>query len=509
MRLRTWLGSLVLLAIAATLAAVSWPLAAQNTQIAVPPPPGPTAGAARAPESPAASAGRSYAKTLSVAFREAAERVLPAVVSIDNRQVVTEHPSPRGRDNSQEEEDDPLGDLRRFFGPRSPFNHRTMASGSGVIIDPSGVVLTNNHVVEAAGQITVHLHDGREFKGIDIKHDPRTDLAILRLKGTGPFPAAKLGNSDEVQVGDWVLAVGEPFHLEGTVTAGIISAKGRGLGIMQRESFLQTDAAINPGNSGGPLVNLDGEVVGINTAISSASGGYQGVGFAIPSALAHWVADQLIARGSVQRAYLGIVIQKVTPDLADSFGAQANRGVLVGEVRENTPAAKAGLRTGDVIVQFGGVPVNSPADLQGLVEQSRLGTRVPVTILRDGRQETATVTCEEQPKNYGMAEEEGPGVPAQPAVNTAGMEVASLTPDLAERLGVRGSQGVVITKVEPGSAAQMAELERGMVISEVNRRPIRNVEDFYTAVNEKSLAKGVLLLVRTDHGTHFVRLRAG
>lgn len=516
LKVRTWLSGLAVLAMLG-LAVASWPLVAQN----------PANPAASAPQSAAASAGQSYAKTLSVAFREASDKVLPAVVLIRNTPNA-EKPAAENQDEDDGDQGpaDPFGDLfrrnpelRRFFRdmpnmPRMPRGGGgfSMGTGSGVIIDPSGIVLTNNHVIDGGGQIRVRLHDGRELTAKEVKGDPRTDLAILRLEGKGPFPAAKLGNSDQMAVGDWVLALGEPFGLEGTVTAGIISAKGRGLGITPRESFLQTDAAINPGNSGGPLVNLDGEVIGINTAISSRSGGYQGVGFAIPVNLARWVADQLVARGTVQRSFLGVVIQQVTPELADRFNVAPNKGVLISEVRADGPAAKAGLKPGDVVMELNGQAVNSPGDLQGLVEQIKPGTSLPMTVLREGKRQTIQVAFAEQPKNYGLAEDESPsrpGAPESSSLGKIGLEVSNLTPDVADRLGVKGGQGVVITGVEQGSVAQLAGLSSGMLISEVNRKPVKSVEDFRAVMTEKNLARGVLLLVRTERGTRFVVLRTG
>ena len=512
MRVRAWLALVAVMALAGTLVVASLPVAADKPS---------ESGA------PAAVAGGNYAKTLSAAFRQAADRVLPSVVLIRNVPVLAERSGDSGTPSEDDLSGDPFAEffrhnpeLRRFFRdfgglpsvpsmPRRGF--RVISNGSGVIIDPSGIVLTNNHVVEGAQSVMVRLHDGREMKGIDIKRDPRTDLAILRLDGKGPFPAARLGNSDAVGVGDWVLALGEPFGLEGSVTAGIISAKGRGLGIAPRESFLQTDAAINPGNSGGPLVNIDGEVIGINTAISSRTGGYQGVGFAIPVNLAKWVADQLVQRGTVQRAYLGVAIQPVTHELAEKFQVPARKGVLVGEVRDNTPAAKAGMKPGDVVVEFNGQPVNQPSELQGLVEQTPVGSTVPVRVLRDGKTLTLNVTCLEQPKNYGLAEDEASesGGTESSRFDKLGLEVGPLTPEVAERLGVQGSEGVVITRVEDGSLAELAGLRTGMVITEVNRKPVNSVEQFRAAVGQQPLAKGLLLLVRDARGTRYVVLRTG
>jgi len=512
---------LALLALFGMIAAAWLPDTAQRSCVATAAEGGPGISAPNLVAGPSANgaAGLSYARTLSIAFREAAGKTLPAVVSIRSLPALTDRSSGQ-RPSPEDDFDHPFGelfrrnpDLRRFFGdlpplPRIPRGRGfRLASGSGVIIDPSGIVLTNNHVVEGAGRLVVRLQDGREFKASDIKRDLRTDLAILRLDGKGPFPSARLGNSDQTQVGDWVLALGQPFGLEGTVTAGIISAKGRGLGITPRESFLQTDAAINPGSSGGPLVNLDGEVIGLNTAISTETGGNQGVGFAIPINLAKWVVDQLIKRGTVQRAYLGVSIQQVTSELAERFGIQPNKGVLVGEVRSNSPAAKAGLKPGDVILEFNGQPVANPTELQGLVEQVTIGATLPLTVLREGKRLTVNVTYEEQPRNYGLPEEDAATEASgseSTAIEKLGLEVSNLTADVAEKLGVAAGQGVVVTRVSPGSPAQLAGLAPGMVILEVNRQPVRSVQQFRAAVTDQALAKGLLLLVRTERGTRFV-----
>ena len=307
-----------------------------------------------------------------------------------------------------------------------------------------------------------------------------------------------------------MLALGDPFGLEGTVTAGIVSAKGRGLGITPRENFIQTDAAINPGNSGGPLVNLDGEVIGINTAIHSQSGGNLGVGFAISSNLAKWVSQQLIANGAVKRAYLGVAIQQVSPELAKQFGVKSRQGVVIADVQPNTPAAAAGVKAGDVIVEFSGKPVTTPQELQGVVEQAPIGTKEALTVLRDGKETTLTVTVREQPADYGLARSEAaaPGKDDSVRDKKLGIEVSNLTPEVAEKLGVKATEGVVITSVRGGTPAEAAGLSTGMVIAQVGHKPVKTVDEFRAAVAKQNLAKGILLLVRSGEGTRFVVIQS-
>ena len=364
-----------------------------------------------------AARGTSFAKQLSAAFHNAAATVLPSVVTITNTPVApaANHPSAEGEEGDEAApnpfEGTPFGDLFRNNPDLHHFFHRMpqmpggrgVSTGSGVIIDPAGIILTNTHVVEGNGKVVVRLADGREFDAKEVKTDPKSDLAIVRIKDGGALKAAKLGDSDVMDVGDWVLALGQPFGLEGTVTAGIISAKGRGLGLTTRENFLQTDAAINPGNSGGPLVNLEGEVIGINTAISTQSGGYQGVGFAIPANLAKWVSHQLIESGKVRRAYLGVSIQPVTQQLASQFGVAVHQGAVISEVPQGTPAAKAGVKAGDIVVEFAGKKVSSPQELQGLVEEAGIGNQQSMIVIRDGKRVTLQIVPSEQPSNYGLA----------------------------------------------------------------------------------------------------------
>jgi len=473
-----------------------------------------------------------HARSLSRAFRHAAEQVLPAVVMIQTTSQTAEASTTEQGEatpNGAAPEADDLGqgpsierfrqqhpELSPFFrkGPETPGTpHGQVGLGSGVIIDSSGVILTNNHVVAGGGRIRVRLHDGREFSATDVKTDPKTDMAIVRIEAGESLPAARMGDSELMQVGDWVLALGQPFGLEGTVTSGIISAKGRGIGMMARENFLQTDAAINPGNSGGPLVNLDGEIIGINTAISSRTGSNSGVGFAVPINLARWVSDQLAATGTVHRAYLGVAIQPVTHDLANQFGVKTRGGVLVTDVFPKTPAAEAGLQAGDVILEFAGHMVHEPRELQGVVEQAEIGSRQPLLVQRGGERITLEMSMQEQPSSFGMVAMATEESHEEPATKSAqfeqyGLEVGPLTADVAQQLQVGEGTGVVVTNVVPGSAAAEVGLAPGVVITEVNRAAVHTLDEFRAAVEASSDGKDLLLLVRTAGGSRFVVLKA-
>ncbi len=299
----------------------------------------------------------------------------------------------------------------------------------------------------------------RTFVATNVWTDPESDLAVVKIEHASDLVAATLGDSDQVEIGDWVLALGQPFGLESTVTAGIISAKHRGIGITARENFLQTDAAINPGNSGGPLVNLRGEVVGINTAIHSRSGGNNGIGFAVPSNLARWVSDQLMDTGTVKRAYLGVGIQPVTQDLAKQLSVKLHGGVVVTDVFPNTPAAKAGLNSGDVIVRFGDTAVPSPQALQLAVERSPLGEEIPVEIVRHGKTMNLTYHVTEQPSDFAATFDREPTTKSAKRMEGFGIEIAAMDSDVAKRLGMEGSEGVVITSVRDGGAGAAARLD--------------------------------------------------
>ena len=461
------------------------------------------------------------ARELSLVFRKAAEVAMPSVVTVRSKTKarLTKSSGNRSSKGANPFKGTPFEDY--FNGEDMPNFHGfdgqqqpRQGMGSGVIIDKSGIVLTNNHVVSGADEVIVHLPDGREFKAEDIKTDEESDLAVLRIKGAGTLPAAKMGNSDELEIGDWVLAIGNPFELEQTVSQGIISGKGREIRSIRRSKFLQTDAAINPGNSGGPLVNLDGEVIGINTAIATNSGTFSGIGFAIPVNAAKWVVDQLLQRGSVQRAYLGVAIGPVTNELAGKFGVKANQGVLVSEVFPDSPAAKAGVQVGDVIVKFASTEVHNPRELQELVERAPLDSKQSLEVLRDGKHETVQMVAKALPKKFGLASsrsdrsDDSEDKGAAYESSDLGLSVSEITGDQAKEAGYEGFSGVVITEVDPSSVAAEQGLRKGMLIMKVGDKKVATVDDFKAAVKRESLKKGILLLVRTQAGNRFVVLQS-
>ncbi|TWU60627.1 putative periplasmic serine endoprotease DegP-like precursor [Rubripirellula tenax] len=450
------------------------------------------------------------ANSLSEAFRNVATHVLPSVVAIENRPDTTwQAKKPTVNDDALGQnpfKGTPFEDMFRGqpgmqgMVPRAPRSQGGI--GSGVIIDSAGVVLTNNHVVEGGGKVIVRTQDGREFVAIEVLTDPKTDIAVVKFEGDSNLVAAAIGDSDKMAVGDWVVALGQPFGLESTVTAGIVSAKNRGIGITDRENFIQTDAAINPGNSGGPLVNLRGEVIGINTAISSRGGGNNGVGFAVPSNLAHWVSNQLVTSGKVQRSYLGVAIQPVSHELASQLGVRARGGVAITNVMTGTPAEKSGLKTGDVIVKFAGHAVTTPQQLQLAVEQSTVGQTSTISIVRAGKPMELPYLAESVPGDFGSSvsqKKNSDGTKLQ----SLGIEIAPLTKDVAKQLGMEDQSGVVIAAVQDDSSASEAGLEPGMVIAQVNRQDVSTVEDFARIVKADSDGS-ILLLVRGEHGSRFI-----
>ncbi|MBI3837794.1 MAG: Do family serine endopeptidase [Planctomycetia bacterium] len=469
---------------------------------------------------------RHHAEQLSEAFNNAAEIAMPSVVTIYSKTKAHPVAKDRGGSNPFKGGDNPFkgtpfedffnGFNGRGFEDQIPRQMPRRGMGSGVIIDKSGIVLTNYHVVDGADEVTVHLADGREFKGEDIKTDEQSDLAVVRISGAGTLPAAPLGDSDKLKIGDWVIAIGNPFELEQTVSAGIISGMGRELGDsgkLKRTRFLQTDAAINPGNSGGPLVNLNGEVIGINTAIATSNGSFQGIGFAIPSNQVKWVMGQLIKKGSVDRAYLGVGIGEISPDLAKKFGAQRGEGVLVSEVYPNTPAAQAGFEAGDVISKFAGQKVKNPRDLQEMVERVPLDSTQQVEVLRDGKTKTLQVVAKALPKEFGavgrsIRTDQGPSKHSDAFdAQDLGIEVSEMTPGQAEELAFKGYSGVLITHVDPDKVAADQGLREGMLIMKVGRTTVKNVDEFKAALKGESIKDGIVLHVRTRNGNRFVLLK--
>jgi serine protease Do len=397
-------------------------------------------------------------------------------------------------------EQDPFFDFFRHFQPpqRRDFTQRSL--GSGVIVRPDGYVVTNAHVVKDADEIVVKLHDDRELKAKVVGIDEKTDLALLHAEGAEGLPVASLGDSGQLEVGEWVVAIGNPFGLSETVTAGIVSAKGRSIGAGPYDDFIQTDASINPGNSGGPLLDLEGRVVGINSAIFSQSGGNIGIGFAIPINLVKHVVEQLSEHGKVVRGWLGVVIQDITPELARSFQLEKNEGALVSEVMADGPAGRAGIERGDVIVEFDGTKIDRSHGLPSVVADTEIGKKVEVTVLRDGNEKTFHLKVGEMPA------EETAAAGAEKSGEDWGLSVQDLTPELAQRLGVRGTQGVVVNAVAPNSPAAEASVRPGDVILQVDRKSVRGTSDF-----EKALAaakgKSLLLLLQREGHSLFTALQ--
>jgi serine protease Do len=436
-------------------------------------------------------------------FVSVAKKVSPAVVNISTTQTV-EAPQPfPGPFQSPFGEHDPFGEFwRRFFrGPfpyQGPFRQRSL--GSGFIIEADGLILTNNHVVRNAEKILVKLSDGRELEAKVIGKDPKTDIALIKIDAADELPIVSLGGSNKLQVGEWVMAIGNPFGLAHSVTAGIVSAKGRVSGAGPYDNFIQTDASINPGNSGGPLVNMQGEVVGVNTAIFTQSGSNIGIGFAIPINLVKEILPELKTEGKVVRGWLGIAIQRVTPTLADGLGLETPRGALVANVDINSPAERGGMKVGDVIIEFDGRKIEQSDDLPRVVARTPVGKQVQVQVIRDKKEMTLPIVI-------GELREEEVVVLAKEKENL-GLTVQNVTPQIAHRLGLDREDGVVVTSVRPGSAADEAGLRRRDVILEMDRKPIENLSDFQTVVRNVKKDEVILVLVDRGETALFLTLRA-
>jgi len=425
-------------------------------------------------------------------------KVAPAVVNISTVRVVR-GPGPVFKYFfGPFEEGDPFKEFfERFFGDIPQREFRQKSLGSGFIISKDGYILTNNHVVEKATEIRVRLLNKEQFEAKVIGRDPKTDIALIKIKANHSLSAATLGDSDALRVGDWVIAIGNPFGLGHTVTVGIISAKERIIGAGPYDNFLQTDAAINPGNSGGPLVNLEGEVVGINTAIVAQA---QGIGFAIPINMAKYILSQLKERGKVMRGWLGVMIQEVTPEIAHALGLKEVKGALVADVTPGSPADKADIRRGDVIIEYNGKKIEEMNELPRLVANTPVGKSVPIKIWRNGKIKQLTVKVGELEEKVAKGER-------RYAPQDLGLKVEELTPYLAQRLGVKRIHGVVITYVVPGSPAHEAGLSRGDIILKINRHPIEDLNDYQDIINSAKPGDTLLFLIERREGTLFVALK--
>ncbi|MBF0506390.1 MAG: DegQ family serine endoprotease [Nitrospirae bacterium] len=432
-------------------------------------------------------------------FADVAAKVTPAVVNISTTSTVRVPGNPFrhffGRD-----EEGPFGDFfRKFYGDIPDREMKQQSLGSGFVVDKDGYIITNNHVVEGADTIKVKFSDGREFKAKVIGRDRKTDLALIKISAFfKDMPTLELGDPDQMRVGDWVLAIGNPFGLEHTVTQGIISATGRVIGAGPYDNFIQTDAPINPGNSGGPLVNLKGEVIGINTAIV-ASG--QGIGFAIPSNMARTIISHLKSKGKVVRGWIGVSVQNISPDMVQSFGLKNSEGALIGDVVTGGPAAAAGIKRGDIITEFNGKSVKNMSDLSRAVADTQVGKTAAAKIMRAGKEIDIQITVSE------MDEEKAASAMRSPAAANLGIKVDDITPKWRNELGLAEKAGALVTSVDPGSPAEVAGLQAGDIIKELNSQAINNARDYYTALKKSGNANLLLFLIRRQGQTFYLSVK--
>ena len=428
------------------------------------------------------------------------KRLTPSVVNISTTSVLTSRPSPfhspfGGRENDPFEEF-----FDKFFGDIPQREFRKSGLGSGFILSEDGYVITNNHVVERASGIKVILEDGQSYEARVIGRDQKSDLALIKFEPKSVLPAVKIGRSENLEIGDWVVAIGNPFGLGHTVTAGIISAKGRSLGLGAYDDFIQTDAAINPGNSGGPLFNLNGEVIGVNTAIIA---GGQGIGFAIPINTATNVVDQLKFKGKVVRGWLGVLVQPITPEIAEGMNLNESEGALVADVTPGGPADNAGIKRGDIILEFDGKSINAMSDLPKTVAIHKPGTSSEITYSRNGGERHAKITLGELPDEVTQSS----GVIDNQIENELGLVVQEINPQIQKRFSLDTASGVVITGVQPGSVADESGLKTGDIILEINKNYIGNLENYRNALDSLKKGQTALFLIQRANNTIYLALR--
>jgi serine protease Do len=455
--------------------------------------------------------GLATLRQMSKAFSEVANKAIPAVVFVNVQKTVeigSAHgrTSPFGYDDSFGFFDFDEDFLERFFGyrqprQRGPRTRKYEGQGSGFIISKDGYILTNNHVVEEADKITVTLHDGRKLDAEVIGTDPKSDVAVVKVDG-GNLPVIELGDSDKLEIGEWVIAVGNPFRLNATVTVGVVSAKGRGsfsLGDIEFQDFIQTDAAINLGNSGGPLLNLEGKAVGLNSFIFSRSGGYMGIGFAIPINMARVIKEQLVETGKVTRGYLGIYMDEVKPDLAEYFELKPNQGVSVSQVISDSPADEAGLKAGDIILEMDGKEIEGPQQFKNAIAMVEPGTKVTLLIYRDGEE------LKKKVKIRSLSDSAFASAISEIG-EKLGLQVQELTEELARGFGYEPAEGVIVSEVTSGSIAAQAGIRPGMLIVSVNRRNVSSVAEFNAALEDTVKTRKALLLIKYEHFAQYVVL---